>query len=60
MVASAALKPNITAVCQPALKKESPYLNAESQKCDADVKDYFIIYNQNIQGLTFRHRASYI
>jgi hypothetical protein len=51
MVASAAPKPNITAVCQPALKKESSYLNSISQKGDADVKDYFIIYNENIPGL---------
>jgi hypothetical protein len=51
MVVPAAFKPNITAACQPVLKNELPYLNSKSRKEAADVKDYFIIYNQNIQGL---------
>ena len=51
MVASAAPKSRNIAAYQPILKKESSCLNSESQKGVADVKDYFIIYNQNIQGL---------
>jgi len=48
MVVPPVPKPNITPTCQPALKKESPYLISKSRKGAADVKDYFIIYNQNI------------
>jgi len=50
MVASAAPTLNITTADQLFKKKDFIVRNSKPLKGVADMKNYFIIYNQNIQG----------